>query len=97
LKGLSLLQARQKFLRFENCSLRNATFEGASLEGTIFQQCILSNVDLRNTNLQKADLRGSTLDGLQVTAKDMQGAIISPTQAVQTVGLLGVTVLDENL
>jgi uncharacterized protein YjbI with pentapeptide repeats len=57
----------------------------------------LTNADLRKTNLKEADLRGSKLDGLQISPKDMQGAIISPTQAMQVVNLLGVTVMDEEL
>jgi uncharacterized protein YjbI with pentapeptide repeats len=65
------------------------------LEGTIFKGCDLTNADLRNANLQKADLRGSTLDELQVSPKDMQGAIISPAQAIQVVSLLGVSVMEE--
>ncbi len=97
LEGAVFASSNTRALSFERCNLRNASFEGAHLEGVLFGQCDLTEADLRNTNLQKADLRGSILDGLQVAAKDMHGAIISPSQAVQTVGLLGITVLDEEL
>ena len=97
LEGAVFVSSQTKALRFEDCILRNATFEEASLGGAIFKRCDLSNADLRNTILGETDLRGSTLDGLQVSAKDMQGAIISPTQAIQVASLLGVTVMDETI
>ncbi|MFL7870431.1 MAG: pentapeptide repeat-containing protein, partial [Anaerolineales bacterium] len=75
----------------------NVTFEEAKLEGTIFKRCDMTAANLRNADLKEADLRGSTLDGLQVSAQDMQGAIITPTQAIQVAGLLGVAVMDEEL
>lgn len=97
LEGAVFVSSQTKALHFEDCILRNATFEEANLEGTIFKHCDLTNADLRNANLGEADLHGSTLDGLQVSPKNMQGAIISPTQAIQVASLLGVTVLDEEL
>ena len=77
--------------------LRAVTFEGANLDGAIFRDCDLTNADLRNASLKQADLRRSKLDELGVFPQDMQRAIISPAQAVQVAGLLGVTVMDEEL
>ena len=88
LEGAIFVSSQTSALHFEDCILRNATF---------FKGCDLSNADLRNANLQRADLRGATLDGLQVSPRDMQGAIISPTQAVQVASLLGIHVVDEEL
>jgi uncharacterized protein YjbI with pentapeptide repeats len=95
LEGAVFAAGQVKALHFENCILRGATFEGAKLAGTIFRGCDMENADLRNTNLKEVDFRGSKLNGLQVFPKDMLGAIISPTQAVQAASLLGVTVKDE--
>ena len=97
LEGAVFASSRAKALHFENCILLTVSFEEANLEGTIFRDCDLRNADLRNTNLQEADFCGSKLDGLQVSPKDMLGAIISPTQAIQVASLLGVTVMDEEL
>ncbi len=72
--------------------LRGALFEGADLRGVMFARCDLTNADLQGTNLRGADLRGSLLDGLRIGPKDVQGAIIDPSQAVQVAGLLGLTV-----
>ncbi len=78
--------------RFEQCELRDASFEGSNLAGVVFDRCDLRGADFRETTLRGTDLRGSQLDGLKVGIKDLQGAIIDPTQAVQLAELLGVVV-----
>jgi uncharacterized protein YjbI with pentapeptide repeats len=85
-----------KGARFEQCVLREASFDGSDLSGVVFRGCDLSKADLRNTKLKGADLRGSTIDGMQVGIKDLQGAIVTASQAVQLAGLLGVTVREED-
>ena len=86
-----------KNARFEKCDLREAAFLGANLKGVVFRNCDLSGADLRDAQMAGADLRGATLDGLKVGAKDLQGAILTAMQALQVVGLLGITIqeLDE--
>jgi uncharacterized protein YjbI with pentapeptide repeats len=81
-----------KAARFEGCVLRGALFESADLRGVVFARCDLTNADLQGANLRGADLSGSLLDGLRIGLKDVQGAIIDPSQAVQVAGLLGLTV-----
>ena len=49
----------------------------------------------RLAGLKGADLRGAVLNGLQVEAKDLQGAVITPAQSAQVAALLGVRVLEE--
>jgi uncharacterized protein YjbI with pentapeptide repeats len=83
-----------KSARFEGCNLREAVFTGADLANVVFQRCDLSHADLRGSRLGGADFRGSIIDGMQVGAPDLKGAIIDPTQAVQVVSLLGLTVKD---
>jgi uncharacterized protein YjbI with pentapeptide repeats len=84
-----------KAARFDHCVLREASFDGSDLSGVVFRECDLSNADLRNTKLKGADLRGSTLTGVRVNIKDLQGAIVTASQAIQLAGLLGVTVREE--
>jgi uncharacterized protein YjbI with pentapeptide repeats len=79
---------------FEKCSLKRSSFEGADLTGVVFDECDLSKADLRNAKLAGADFRTSTINGLQTGAQELQGAIISPLQAVQVVSLLGIQVKD---
>ena len=81
--------------RFERCVLRNASFEGANLAGVAFRACDLSQADLRGARLVGTDFRGSLIEGLRVGIKELQGAIIDPTQAVHLANLLGMTVREE--
>ena len=82
-------------VRFERCVLRNTSFEGANLAGVTFQRCDLSQADLRGAQLVGTDFRGSSIEGMRVGIKELQGAIIDPTQAVHLANLLGMTVLEE--
>ncbi len=81
-----------KRVRFENCKLSEASFGDANLSGVVFDKCDLTNANFQNATLAGADFRGSKLDGLRVGLKELQGAIIEPSQAVNVVGLLGITV-----
>ncbi|HEU5102790.1 MAG TPA: pentapeptide repeat-containing protein [Roseiflexaceae bacterium] len=85
-----------KAARFDHCVLREASFDGSDLSGVVFRDCDLGGADLRNTKLKGADLRGSTLTGVRVGIKELQGAIVTANQAIQLVGLLGVTVREED-
>ena len=58
----------------------------------VFEGCDLSGSDLRGAKLAGTDLSRSTIDGMKAGVSEMQGAIISVSQAVQVVGLLGVIV-----
>ena len=86
--------AKFKSVRFERCRLRGATFEGADLSGVVFHECDLAQADLRGAKLYETDFSASKIDGLILSPNDLQGAIISPQQAVQVVELLGITVKD---
>lgn len=77
---------------FEDCVLRGALFDGADLSGVVFRRCDLSHVDLREAKLCEADFRGSQIDGIQLSPRELRGAIIDPIQAVQVAGLFGITV-----
>jgi uncharacterized protein YjbI with pentapeptide repeats len=85
-----------KAARFDHCVLRETSFANSDLAGVIFRNCDLSQADLRDTKLKGADLRGSTITGMQVGIKELQGAIVTPIQAIQLAGLLGVTVQEES-
>jgi uncharacterized protein YjbI with pentapeptide repeats len=84
-----------KAARFENCVLREAVFTEADLSGVAFRRCDLSRADLRGSHLGGADFRGSIIDGMQVDAPALKGAIIEPAQAVLVVSLLGVMVKEQ--
>ncbi len=86
--------AKFKAARFERCRMRGATFEGADLTGVVFHECDLAQADLRGAILHGTDFSASKIDGVTVSPGDLQGAIISPGQAVQVVELLGITIKD---
>lgn len=84
-------------VRFEHCTLHEASFDGADLSGVVFDTCDLSGADFRNAKLKGTDLRGSTITNLKVGPRDLVGVIIDPAQAVQLIQLFGVVVKAEEL
>ena len=82
--------------RFEHCALQEASFDGSDLSGAVFSKCDLTKADFRNAKLKKTDLRGSILTGIQINLRDLAGAIIDPSQAMELIHLLGVTVRPED-
>jgi uncharacterized protein YjbI with pentapeptide repeats len=94
LEGAIFASTTFKSARFEGCNLREAVFTEADLTNVVFQRCDLTHADLRGSRLSGADFRGSIIDGMQVGALELRGAIIDPSQAVQVVSLLGVSVKD---
>ena len=82
-------------VRFERCALRAASFTGSDLSGAVFRGCDLSGADFRDARLGGADLRGSTIAGLQVGLRELQGAVVSPAQAVELAQILGLVVAEE--
>jgi uncharacterized protein YjbI with pentapeptide repeats len=78
--------------RFDQCNLRRASFEEADLTGVVFRQCDLTEANLCGAKLNGADLRGSNINGVRVGARELQGAIIDSTQAIQVTSLLGLVV-----
>ena len=87
--------ATLRTVRFERCALRAASFVGSDLTGVIFRDCDLSGADFRDTTLRGADLCGSTITGMQVGLRELQGVIVTPSQAVELAQLLGLVVVAE--
>ncbi len=82
-------------VRFEHCSLCDASFDGADLSGVVFDTCDLTGADFRNANMKGTDLRGSTITRLQIGTRELAGVIVDPAQAVQLIQLFGVVVRGE--
>lgn len=79
-------------VRFEKCDLRGSIFIGADLKSAVFHQCNLTGADMREASLAGADFRTSTIDRLNVGVNELKGVVISPPQALQVMGLLGIQV-----
>jgi uncharacterized protein YjbI with pentapeptide repeats len=97
LESAIFASATFKAARFENCTLREVVFTEADLTNVVFQRCDLTHADLRGSKLAGADFRSSIINGMQVGAPELKGAIIDPTQAVQVVNLLGVSVKEQDV
>jgi uncharacterized protein YjbI with pentapeptide repeats len=94
LDGFVFTSAICKAVRFEKCILHEALLEESDLNGVVFKECDLTHASLLGSSLNDVDLRGSVINGIKAYAKDMRGAIIEPSQAIQVVSLMGVRVQD---
>ena len=77
---------------FKGSNFAEADFRTTDLEGAIFTQVTLHRADFSHSKLRSADLRGAGIDGMIVTAEDVRGAIVSPTQAMDLARLLGLVI-----
>ena len=94
LENAIFVAASIKSALFEQCNLQNISVESTKLTKTIFHKCDLTNARFIETKLSGVDLRGSTINRLQIDPKEINGAIIDSSQALQVVGLLGVIIND---
>lgn len=97
LEGIVFNKCASKTLHFEKCNLRESYIEESDITGAIFRQCDLSRASFRDSNLENVDLRRSRLDGMKVNPKDIHGAIIDRTQAIQVVSLIGIKVIEDDI
>jgi uncharacterized protein YjbI with pentapeptide repeats len=84
--------SRFKSAEFDSCNFGEADFLGTDLSGSIFRKCNLQNAEMSKVKLFNADLRGSLVEGLQLNAEDIRGAIVDPTQAMIFAPLLGIRI-----
>lgn len=81
-----------KHVRFENCDFSDADFQGANFNGASFINCNLSRVEMSGAKLTGIDLRSCQIDGMRVGIKELQGAIITPPQAIALIQAQGIKV-----
>jgi uncharacterized protein YjbI with pentapeptide repeats len=81
-----------KSAEFDSCNFAEADFHGTDLSGSIFRQCNLRSAEMSKVKLLNADLRGSIVEGLQLNAEDIRGAVVDPSQAMIFATLLGIRV-----
>lgn len=78
--------------RFEKCTFIDADFQGADLTGAQFGHCDLTNVEFSQAKLSGVDLRTSDIAGIKAGPDELQGAIVTPAQAVYLASRLGLVV-----
>ena len=72
--------------------LQEADFRNSNLEWTQWPGSDLTKADCTGCNLQNADFRGAILEGMIVSASDVRGAIVTPSQALEFSKLLGLAI-----
>ncbi|HXP89211.1 MAG TPA: pentapeptide repeat-containing protein [Bryobacteraceae bacterium] len=84
--------SRFKSAEFDSCNFEDADFQGTDLSGAIFRTCNLKNAEMSKVRLLNTDLRGSLVEGLQLNAGDIRGAVVDPAQAMIFAPLLGIRI-----
>jgi uncharacterized protein YjbI with pentapeptide repeats len=77
---------------FDTCNFEDADFYGTNLSGSRFRKCNLRNVEMSKVRLVDADMRGSIVEGLQLNAEDIRGAVVDLSQAMLFAPLLGIRI-----
>lgn len=79
-------------VRFENLDLHEADFQNADLRGVVFRDCDLRGAQFSFARLQGADFRTCQTEDIRIEAGALKGLIVSPLQAAQFAGILGLEV-----
>jgi uncharacterized protein YjbI with pentapeptide repeats len=81
-----------KSAEFDSCNFTEADFYGSDLSGSLFKRCNLRSAEMNKVKLLNADLRGSLIEGLQLNAEDIRGAVVDPSQAMMLALLLKIRI-----
>jgi uncharacterized protein YjbI with pentapeptide repeats len=84
--------SRFKSAEFDSCNFEEADFHETDLSGAIFRKCNLRRAEMRKARLFNADIRGSVVEGLELNAEDVRGAVVDPAQAMIFALLLGIRI-----
>lgn len=90
--NLSISKLNQ--VKLSRCDFRNGSISELRPGLFEFDNCRLTEADLSRTALRGMDLRNSQIEGIQINIPDLRGAIVSSTQAMDLIPLLGVVVKD---
>ncbi|MDR0897966.1 MAG: pentapeptide repeat-containing protein [Oscillospiraceae bacterium] len=81
--------------RFTDCAMPQCACLDARFEAVRFARCHLQGAEFYGTALKGVDLRDSQIDGIGVRgAAELNGAVVTPLQACELAGLLGLVVRD---
>lgn len=80
---------------FMDSMLENSFFDDTSLNKHKFLNCDLISASFIHTSLKDVDLSNSQIGFLKIATKDLKGAIISPYQAIDLMGIIGVKIKEE--
>ena len=75
---------------FENCQIPSADFYQSGLVKVEFRTTDINQSQFVNTKLKGIDFTSCNIDGISAGIEDIQGAVVSYSQAISLIGLLGV-------
>ena len=78
-----------KNIIFDHCILEEADFYGATMVNVQFIDCELLKSEFSASKLSEVDFRSSKLEGINIAAENLKGAIIDPSQLPSLGHLLG--------
>lgn len=82
-----------RFTQFDTCQLARSSFESCQFKNISFKNCNLRSAELLHTRLKGIDLTSNAIEGIRISGKqELNGAIVSPAQAVDLAKLLGLTI-----
>lgn len=84
-----------KAVGFEGCNLDGAVLQEMTHTGLYFKNCQLTGASLFRTPLAGQDLTTDEITGIQVSLPELKGAVVTPYQACELAGLLGLIVKSE--
>lgn len=89
---LNLSMSKINQARFSACDLRNSDINDCKLASVAFDNCELIESEFSHTPLRGIDLSDSHIEGIRLNLPDIRGAIVSPAQAMELTGLLGIRI-----
>ena len=80
---------------FSKCNLNGASISGITFKNLEFEECDLTETNFTNTNMNGLDLRSCDISGIITYIDDLKGVILTSTQSLGFIKLLGITVIDD--
>ncbi len=76
--------------------MRRLALTAVAFKDVAFSRCDLTQCEITNTSLKGLDLRSCSLSGMAVVPECLRGAVVTPLQAVELAGLLGLVIRPED-
>ena len=95
MRFVNLMLGVLKAVGFETCNLDGGVLQELKAQGLFFKDCQLTGASLFRTPLAGLDLTTDEITGIQVSLPELKGAIVTPFQACELAGLLGIIVKTE--
>lgn len=89
---INLSMSKMSQVQLARCDFSNGAMIHNRMNGVQIDECRMSGTELFQTSLKGIDLRTAHLEGVQLNVTDLRGAIVTTTQAIELLPLLGVVI-----